>query len=70
MRAGNLWCTGPGGVWILTPAGELLGVLETPEVVANIAWGGPDWRSLFLCTSTSVHALSTRVPSARLPYHQ
>jgi gluconolactonase len=66
---GNLWCTGRGGVWILRPSGELLGVLETPEIVANLAWGGPDWRTLFLCTSTTVHALPTRVPSAPLPYH-
>lgn len=66
---GNIWCTGRGGVWIIRPSGELLGVLETPEIVANLAWGGPDWRSLFLCTSTTVHVLRTRVPSARLPYH-
>lgn len=68
--AGNVWCTGPGGVWILTPAGELLGVIETPEIVANLAWGGPDLRTLFLCTSTTIHALRTRVPSAPLPYHR
>lgn len=66
---GNIWCTGRGGVWIMRPSGELLGVLETPEIVANLAWGGPDWRTLFLCTSTTVHALRTRVPSATLPYH-
>lgn len=66
---GNLWCTGRDGVWIMRPSGELLGVLETPEIVANLAWGGPDWRTLFLCTSTTVHALRTRVRSAPLPYH-
>lgn len=66
---GNIWCTGRGGVWIMKPSGELRGVLETPEIVANLAWGGPDWRTLFLCTSTTVHALRTRIPSARLPYH-
>jgi gluconolactonase len=66
---GNIWCTGRGGVWIMRPGGELLGVLETPEIVANIAWGGPDWRTLYLCTSTTVHALRTKVPSAPLPYH-
>lgn len=66
---GNVWCTGRGGVWILRPTGELLGILETPEITANLAWGGPDWRTLYLCTSTTVHALRTRVPSAPLPYH-
>ncbi len=67
---GNVWCTGRGGVWILSPSGELLGILETPEVVANIAWGGDGWRTLFLCTSTTVRALETRVASAPLPYHR
>lgn len=66
---GNIWCTGRGGVWVMTPSGDLLGVIETPEIVANIAWGGPDWRTLYLCTSTTVHSLRTRVPSAPLPYH-
>ena len=66
---GNLWCTARGGVWILAPSGDLLGIIETPEVTANLAWGGDDWRSLFLCTSTSLHVLETRVASTRLPYH-
>jgi gluconolactonase len=67
---GNLWCTARGGIWIISPAGELLGILETPEVVANIAWGGDDWRTLFLCTSTSLHTLETKIASAPLPYHR
>ena len=66
---GNVWCCARGGVWVVTPEGRSLGVLETPEVVANLAWGGGDLRTLFLCTSTTVHTVRTRVPSARLPYH-
>lgn len=66
---GNLWCTGPGGVWVLRPDGELLGVIATPEVCANLVWGGPDWRTLFLTTSTSLRSLRTRVGPAPLPYH-
>lgn len=66
---GNIWCTGWGGVWVIDPGGELLGVIETPEVTGNLAWGGPDWRTLYLCTATTLHSLRTKVPSARLPYH-
>jgi gluconolactonase len=66
---GNLWCTGRDGIWVFRPDGELLGIIETPEVIANLAWGGDDWRSLFLCTSTSLHVLETTVASAALPYH-
>jgi gluconolactonase len=59
---GNLYCTGPGGVWILDAAGRLLGRIVMPEVTANLAWGGPDWRTLYLTASTSLFRLQMRVP--------
>jgi gluconolactonase len=67
---GNVWCTARGGIWVIAPSGDLLGIIETPEVTANLAWGGPDWRSLYLCTSTTLHVLETKVASTPLPYHR
>jgi gluconolactonase len=67
---GNVWVTGPGGVWVVSPQGEHLGVLETPESTANLAWGGPGWRTLYLATSTSIHRVETRVAAAPLPHHR
>ena len=64
---GNVWVTGPGGVWVLTPDGTHLGVVETPEVCGSHAWGGEDMRSLFLMTTTSVHVVRTLVGPAPLP---
>jgi gluconolactonase len=64
---GNVWTTGPGGVWVLSPAGEHLGTLATPEVCGSLTWGGPDLRSLFLMTSTTVHVVRTIVGPAPLP---
>jgi len=58
---GNVWVTGPGGVWVITPEGEHLGVIEVPENTSNLAWGGPDWRTLFITASTSVYAIPTKV---------
>jgi sugar lactone lactonase YvrE len=55
-------CTGPGGVWILNDAGRLLGGIVMPEVTANLAWAGPDWRKLFLTASTSLYRMQVRVP--------
>jgi gluconolactonase len=66
---GNIWVTGPRGVWIISPAGEHLGVIEVPEVVGNLAWGGDDWRTLFLPSSTSLYRIATLVGPAPLPYH-
>lgn len=66
---GNIWVTGPKGVWVISQAGKQIGVIETPEQVGNLAWGGSDWRSLFICGSTSLYRLRTKVASALLAYH-
>ena len=66
---GNVWVTGPGGVWVLTPEGEHLGVVHTPEVCGSLCWGGADLRTLFLTTSTTVHTIRTRCTSAPLPHY-
>jgi gluconolactonase len=66
---GNVWVTGPGGVWVISPDGEHLGVIRAPEVVGNLTWGGADLRSLFLMTSTTVHVVRTLTGPAPLPHH-
>jgi gluconolactonase len=64
---GNVWVTGPGGVWVLTPEGERLGVVATPEVCGSLCWGGADMHQLFLMTSTTAHVVETKVGPAPLP---
>jgi gluconolactonase len=66
---GNVWVTGPGGVWVFNPEGERLGIILTPEVCGSMCWGGPDLRTLFLTTSTTVHTMPTRCTSAPLPHY-
>jgi gluconolactonase len=65
---GNVWCTGPGGVWVYSPRAELLGKLRLPETVANLAWGGPDFRTLYLTATHSVYAIPTKVGPRHEPY--
>lgn len=62
---GNVWCAGPGGLQVFTPSGEVLGRIRMPEVVANLTWGGPDGRTLFVCATSSVYALRTHVRGLR-----
>ncbi|CAN3127634.1 SMP-30/gluconolactonase/LRE family protein [Mycobacterium sp. smrl_JER01] len=62
---GNVYCAGPGGIHVFAASGEPLGRIRFPEVVANLTWGGPDGRTLFVCASTSVYALTTTVTSGR-----
>ncbi len=65
---GNVWVTGPKGVWVFDPDGTHLGVVEVPENVGNINWGGPDWSWLFIPASTSMYRLQCKVSGNRLPY--
>ena len=55
-EAGRLFASGPGGVWVISPAGELLGRLRGPELPANLAWG-PGKRSLYLTARTGLYRL-------------
>ena len=57
---GNVYVTAPGGVWVYSFHGELIGKIECPEMVANLHWGGPDWSTLYLCASTSLYRVQTR----------
>jgi gluconolactonase len=66
---GNLWCTGPKGVWVIDTEGELLGIVPTPEVVGNIVWGGEDLKTLLMTTSSLLLSVRTEVAAAALPYH-
>lgn len=56
---GNIYCTGPYGVWVLNPAGKALGCIHMPEVTANLNWGEDDGHTLFMTASTGVYALRT-----------
>jgi gluconolactonase len=65
---GNVWCTGPGGVWVMTADGEQIGVIETPEVAGSLCWGGgEEAHTLFICTSKTMHLVETKVGPAPLP---
>lgn len=59
---GNLYVTGPGGVWLFDPHGRHLGILVTPEKPANLAFGDEDRRTLYITARTSVYRVRTRLP--------
>src|SRR6185503_12096107 len=52
-RDERVLCTGPGGTWVFSAAGARLGIIRPPEVPANLAFGGPDLRTLFFTARTS-----------------
>ena len=65
---GNVWVTGPGGIWVISPEAEHLGTIRVPENTGNLAWGGEDWHTLYIPSSTSLYAIKTIVGPRREPY--
>lgn len=64
---GNVYCTGPGGIWVIAPSGEILGRIVPPEVPANVAWGDADWRSLYITARSSVYRVRLTTPGIPVP---
>jgi len=60
--AGQVFCTGPGGIWVFSPAGERLGIIRCHEPAVNFAFGGNDLRTLLICAHTSVYTLRVKTP--------
>ncbi len=58
---GNIWSTGPGGIRILTPEGKVLGQIKLPQIANNLAWGGEDGRTLYICAHEHVYQLPVLV---------
>ena len=57
---GRVYSTGPGGCWVFEPDGTHLGIIRLPEIPANCAWGGEDYRTMFFTARTSVYTLRMR----------
>jgi sugar lactone lactonase YvrE len=66
---GNLYVTAntAEGVWVYAPDGTLLGFIGVPEPPANVGWGGPGNRTLFITANTSVYRLPMRVSGQPIP---
>ena len=64
---GRVYCTGSGGVWVFAPNGDHVGIIRVPEIPANCAFGGPDFRTMLFTARTSVYSLRMTTPGAALP---
>jgi gluconolactonase len=65
---GDVWVTAPGGLWVYAPSGKLIGKVAIPEMAANLHWGGEDWRTLYVCATTSVYAVDVKVGPRNEPF--
>lgn len=65
---GNIYVTGPRGLWVISSTAELLGVITLAEHAGNLNWGGRNWRDLYCACSTSIYRISMKVRGSQSPY--
>jgi gluconolactonase len=65
-QKGNLYVSGHGGLWIISPEGKHLGTIAGPEHPHNFAWGDDDGKTLYLCAKTGLYRIRLNIPGIRL----
>jgi gluconolactonase len=72
-QEGNVYSTGPGGVWVFSPSGNLLGKIAVPEAATNLAWGdslrdssaSPDYKMLYITAGNSLYRIRLKIPGVQ-----
>jgi gluconolactonase len=65
---GNVYVTGPRGIWVFSAEGTHLGVIRMPEIAGNLNWGGRDWKDLYCACSTSIYRVRMKVRGNPVAY--
>jgi gluconolactonase len=64
-QKGNLYVSGPGGLWVISPEGKHLGTIVTPRHVHNMAWGDADGKTLYLCARSGLYRIRLNIAGVR-----
>jgi gluconolactonase len=64
-KAGNLYVSGPGGLWILSPEGKHLGTIIAPKHPHNFAWGDADGKTLYMCARSGLYRIKLNIEGIR-----
>src|SRR6266567_4481506 len=64
-KAGNLYVSGPGGLWILSPQGKHLGTIIPPKHPHNFTWGDADGKTLYLCARSGLYRMKLNIEGIR-----
>jgi gluconolactonase len=67
---GRVYCTGPGGIWVMEPDGRHIGTIRLPEQAVNFTFGGSDLKTLFVTARTSVYTMRMKTPGQPHPWYQ
>ncbi len=66
---GNLYVSGPGGVWVISDDGKHIGTIIAPRHVHNMAWGGEDGKTLFLCAQSGLYMMRLGIQGTNVHYN-
>ena len=64
-QKGNVYSTGPGGLWIMSPEGKQLGLIKGPEDPHNMAWGDDDGKMLYITALTGIYRIRMNLAGVR-----
>jgi gluconolactonase len=64
-QRGNLYVSGPGGLWVLSAEGKHLGTIIPPKHPHNLAWGDEDGKTLYLCARSGLYRMRLNVAGVR-----
>ena len=64
-QQGNLYVSGPGGLWIISPAGKHLGTIIAPKHPHNLTWGGDDGKTLYMTAQDSIYRMPLNISGIR-----
>jgi gluconolactonase len=64
-QKGNIYCTGPGGFWIMSPDGKPIATVKTKELPANLNWGDDDAKTLYLTARTGLYRIRLKIAGVR-----
>jgi gluconolactonase len=67
--AGNVYATGPGGIWVFSPDGTHLGTIKTPEQPSNLAFGDPDGKTIYITAVTSVYKVRLNITGEKAAFN-
>ncbi|NUO79782.1 SMP-30/gluconolactonase/LRE family protein [candidate division KSB1 bacterium] len=63
-QRGNLYVSGPGGLWVISAEGKHLGTINAPQHIHNMAWGEEDNQTLYLCARRGLYKMRLNIPGS------
>lgn len=64
---GNVYCTGPGGIWVINPQGKHIGTILSEHRPINMNWGDDDWSTLYFTGLHTLHRIRLGIPGVPVP---